>query len=60
MPGFILNAKGEKQAALELMMNILSSSGEQLDPSEVNHTIYYICKQILSSSEAKRVAFCKK
>lgn len=58
MPAFVLNAKGDKQAALALMMGLLSSVGDKVHPAEVNHTRGYICEQILTPEEAAKFPLC--
>lgn len=58
MPAFILNQQGEKEAALIIMLEILSSVGDKLHPNEVNHTRGYICENILSPEEAKKTDLC--
>lgn len=59
MPVFILNAKGDKEAALSLMMSILSSVGDKIHPSEVNYTRSYICEQILTPAQAAKNPVCQ-
>ena len=59
MPVFILNAKGDKEAALSLMMGILSSVGDKIHPSEVNFTRSYICEQILTPDKAQAHPLCR-
>lgn len=56
---FILNAQGEKQAAYSLMLNLLKTEGETLNPYEVNATLSYICEQILNPDEAAIDPICK-
>lgn len=59
MPVFILNAKGNKEEALAIMVSILSSVGDKLDPSEVNFTRGYICEQILTPAQAASNPICQ-
>ncbi len=59
LPVYILNAKGEKQAAYEMMINLLKTESEHLHPNEVNSTIVYICEQILTPEEAKGNKLCQ-
>lgn len=58
-PVFILNARGEKEAAYQTMVNLLKSSAQSLHPNEVNATLAYLCEQILSEQEAKADPLCK-
>jgi len=59
MPGFILNQQGEKQAALALMIQLLKTEGEKLNPTEINAIKGYICEQIFEPEEAKTHALCQ-
>lgn len=59
MPAFILTARGEKEAAYELMVTMLKSEAGSLHPNEVNATLDYICTRILSAQEAAQDALCK-
>lgn len=59
MPAFILNAKGDKQAAFSMMMGILAAAGEDIDPAEVNHTRTFMCETILSAEEAAALPVCE-
>lgn len=58
MPVNVLNQRGEKQAALELMMGILQSSGDKIHPNEVNAMVDYICDQILIPEDAMNAELC--
>lgn len=65
MPGWsrqmkvnILNQRGEKEAALQLMMSILRDKSDNLHPNEVNAMVAYICEQILDPDEAKTHSLC--
>lgn len=59
MPAFILNAQGEQQAAYDLMIEVLKSVGDKIDPAEVNQSVFYICSAILSEEEAAENPLCK-
>lgn len=59
MPANILNAKGDKEAAYELLVNILKDSAENMKPNEVNATIAYICEQVLEPEQAKINSLCQ-
>jgi len=54
----ILNQRGEKEAALQLMLSILKDKSDNIHPNEVNARVAYICEQILDPSEAKTHALC--
>lgn len=59
MPANILNAKGDKQAAYELLVNMLKSDSDKLKPNEINAMVAYICEQILKPAEAKNNPLCQ-
>lgn len=59
MPANILNAKGEKEAAYDLLVGILKESADKMKPNEVNATIAYICEQILEPEQAKINSLCQ-
>ena len=58
MPVFIMTAQGEKEAAYDLMINILKSDADNLHPNEVNATLEYICTRILNEQEAMANPLC--
>jgi len=59
MPAFIMNAKGDKPAALALMLSILKTDADKLAPQEVNSMVAYICHSILNPQEAKAYPLCQ-
>ncbi len=59
MPAFVLSARGEKEAAYAILLEILKSRGENLHPNEVNATKAYICTRILDKKEAKSNPLCE-
>ena len=59
MPAFILNAKGEKEASYALLVEILKSRGDKLDPSEVNAMKAFICTRTLNEQDAKANPICQ-
>ncbi len=59
MPAFIMSAKGEKDAAYALMLEILKTSADKMHPNEVNAMRAYICEQILEMEEAKQDPICE-
>lgn len=58
MPAYVLNARGDKEAAYAVMMGILSSSGKELPPNEVLVIRDYICNQILTPAQAALEELC--
>ncbi len=58
MPAFILSAKGEKEAAYALLLEILKTRGENLHPNEVYSMRVYICKKLLSDRSASNNPIC--
>ena len=59
MPAFILNAKGNKEEALAVMVQIIKSGEGKLEQSELNHTLEVICTRILDPAEAKGHPLCE-
>jgi hypothetical protein len=58
MPAFVMTAKGEKQAAYDLLLEILKTSHTKLHPEEVNAMQAYICSAILTHEEAEKNPIC--
>ena len=59
MPAFVQADAGDKQAAYSLLLNIIKSEGENLDPAEVNFMRYYICDRILNEDERSKHPLCE-
>lgn len=59
MPAFILEAKGDKDDALSIMIEILRSDAEKLDPTEINYMRDYICNRILDEKAALAHPLCQ-
>ncbi len=59
MPAFVLSARGEKEAAYAILLEILKSRGEKLHPNEVNATKAYICTRILGKEDAAVNPLCE-
>lgn len=59
MPALIMMQRGEKQAALQFMMSILASEGENLDPTEVMFMRTHICERILDKEAAENFPLCQ-
>jgi hypothetical protein len=58
MPAFILNARGEKEAAYQLLLKLIQDRGERLHPSEVNFTYHYICRELLKGQDEIKAQLC--
>jgi len=58
MPAFVLNAKGDKEAAYQILMNLLIDEAENLHPNEVNFTKEYICDRLLSPAQKEAHPLC--
>jgi len=58
MPAFVLNAKGDKEAAYLILMNLLIDEAENLHPTEVNFTKEYICDRLLSPAQKAEHPLC--
>ena len=66
MPAWTLNMKeiiraemGDKKTAYAMMMEILKSNAQYMDPAEVNYMVSVICERILTPQEAQQNALCK-
>lgn len=59
MPALILNAKGDKEEATVIMMELLKSDVDNMHPNEVNFTKEYICTRLLDPEEAARHDLCQ-
>jgi hypothetical protein len=58
MPAFVQMQIGDKQAAYELMVQMLKTEGDKLHPNEVNAMLDFICKQTLTPAEAAKNQLC--
>lgn len=59
MPVFVVKAKGDKELAYALTLEILKSSADKLHPNEVNALVAYICDQILDEQARARDPLCQ-
>jgi hypothetical protein len=59
MPAFVLTDKGDKQAALAVMVELLKTDANKMEPAEVNSILHYICDRLLDESEAQSHALCQ-
>lgn len=54
----VMSASGEKEAALEIMLQTLESERDNMEPQEILFIVDYICHQILTPSEAAQMSLC--
>ncbi|MBI2235138.1 MAG: hypothetical protein HYU57_09205 [Micavibrio aeruginosavorus] len=59
MPAFIINARGDKEAAYALMMGVLGEGGKDLSPAEILFIRDYICGRILTPAQAEKDELCQ-
>lgn len=59
MPAFVQLEMGNKQAAYELMRQMLISDGDKLHPNEVNFMIDFICTRTLTKDESRKDPICQ-
>lgn len=59
MPVFVLNAKGDKEEAYAMMLEILRDTAGQVHPNEANFTREYICTRILDEGQAIENPLCQ-
>ena len=59
MPAFIKNAEGDKQAAYDILVEIIKSGKNKMSKEEINAMTGYICERILVESEAKKDPLCQ-
>ena len=60
LPAFVHLNMGDKQAAYEIMIRMLSTEAERLHPNEVNEMVNFICKRALEPPEAAKNPLCQK
>jgi hypothetical protein len=59
MPSFVRNGQGDKQAAYDIMIEIMRSGQHSLPREEMNAMQYYICKRILDEAQAAKDPICE-
>ncbi|MCB9988875.1 MAG: hypothetical protein H6868_06020 [Rhodospirillales bacterium] len=59
MPAFIMTAKGEKEAAYDLMVGLLKSRADRMQAAEINFIRDYVCRKVLSEKEAEKNPLCE-
>lgn len=60
MDVLVMNDKGEKQAAYEILMQTLQTEGDKLHPTETLFMIDTICSELLDAAQAKDHPLCQK
>ncbi len=58
MPAFILVARGEKEAAYDILMGMLQNDAEKMDPAEIRLIRDWICDKILTPAQAASHPVC--
>jgi hypothetical protein len=58
MPAFVMSAQGDKAAAYALMMGVLATEAQNLNPTEVRFIRDYICDQLLTPDQAAAEGLC--
>lgn len=58
MPAFVNMQMGNKQASYEIMIRMLATEQDKLDPAEVNAIKDYICDRALTPAEAAKNPLC--
>lgn len=59
MPAFVKLKMGDKRAAYEIMVRMLSTEGTKLPPQEINAMKDFICNRTLEKSEAGQNPLCQ-
>lgn len=59
MPVFILEDRGEKEAALAMILETLKSQSSTLPPQEINSLVAVVCTRLLSEDEAEVYPLCQ-
>mgnify|MGYP001627743432 CR=1 FL=1 len=54
----LMSASGEKEAALDIMLQTLESERDKMEPQEILFIADYICNQILTPSESAQMPLC--
>lgn len=55
----VTEARGDKEAAYTLIMEILKSKSDTLSPYEVNFMVYFMCQRVLDETQAAAHPLCK-
>ncbi len=59
MPVYVMTAKGSKEDAYALMLEILKAGADTMHPSEINQTRFFICTKILAPEDAAKNSLCE-
>ncbi len=57
-PAIVLQAKGDREAAYEIMLNIMKSEAENINTDDVIYLKRYICEDLLTTNEAADNPLC--
>lgn len=58
MPAFVLAQSGDKEAAYNLLVNLLADRADKLHPAEVAFTKDYICDRVLTKKDREHNPLC--
>ncbi len=58
MPAFIMTARGDKEAAYAIILEILKSDARKMDPVEIRFMKNYMCKRLLTPEQAAQNDLC--
>lgn len=59
MPVFVMQEMGNKEAAYNLVINLLRDEAENLHPAEVNFMLYHLCDRILTPEQKAEHPLCQ-
>lgn len=59
LPAFVQLKMGNKEAAYQIMLQMLKTEGSKLHPNEVNEMIRFICERTLDKAEAAKNPLCQ-
>ncbi len=59
MPAFVMTAKGDKEAAYALLIEILKTNSSDMHPNEIYDMKYRICNKLLEPVEADKNPLCE-
>lgn len=59
MPAFVMTAKGDKEAAYALLIEILKTNSADMHPNEIFDMKYRICNKLLDKASADKDPICE-